>query len=448
MKRLIYTILTVACLVGTTQVFAQKSNDDFQYRKSSLTMILLDYDYFPNKDIIMKTWNNYTFPVLYNEHNIDFKSIDINSIVLSEQDFLDAGFLKDTLKKLPQVTKAEQDFKPLRYLNEYKSKAVVLPTEEEEYQVKIGIAIKKHKLANKVVAAWFNRSKEGKFDMSIIQKRGFYNASELEAGIAQGNAKDMIALRDAGEELLKNTFITFTKFEFIGNEPAAAIARDKAKAELRKRLSGKPIMILNQALKGADATYEKAKEGFSVWTKTWLYRLNWNDEIAATFFNDLWSNPDAFDQSDLFTLEFVGVEYNASPVTFEIAETKEDQELVHVLTVRNLDEAFAELQDEYDIFKPRVPILTVNPITAQIGMKEGIEGGESFDVLEMIVNPKTGLTEYKRVGKVSADKKIIWNNIYRSKEEKVLGEDGNPITATQFKGGKSIQPGMLLRRTK
>ena len=87
MKRLIYTILTVACLVGTTQVFAQKSNDDFQYRKSSLTMILLDYDNFPNKDIIMKTWNNYTFPVLYNEHNIDFKSIDINSIVLSEQDF-------------------------------------------------------------------------------------------------------------------------------------------------------------------------------------------------------------------------------------------------------------------------------------------------------------------------------------------------------------------------
>ncbi len=68
----------------------------------------------------------------------------------------------------------------------------------------------------------------------------------------------------------------------------------------------------------------------------------------------------------------------------------------------------------------------------------------------MTLNPKTGLTEYKKVGSATADKKIIWDNRYNAGEkvEQVLDKDGNPITATHFKGGKSIQPGMLLKQVK
>jgi hypothetical protein len=181
-----------------------------------------------------------------------------------------------------------------------------------------------------------------------------------------------------------------------------------------------------------------------------LYRLNWNDSISAVFYNDLWSNPSAFDKTDLFSLEFVGTQYNQSLVTFKLGETRTQEQIIDLALVRNVDNAFAELQKDNDVFKPKVPVLTGNPITAQIGMKEGLVGGETFDVLEMTLNEKTGYTEYKKVGSVTADKKIIWDNRYNAGEkvEQLLDKDGNPISATLFKGGKSIQPGMLLKQVK
>jgi hypothetical protein len=89
---------------------------------------------------------------------------------------------------LVQITKAKAGLKTLKYLNADNSMAVVMPTEKEEYQMKLDKYIKDNKLANKMVGTWFNKS-NGKFDMSVIQERGFYNASELEAGIAQGQTR-------------------------------------------------------------------------------------------------------------------------------------------------------------------------------------------------------------------------------------------------------------------
>ena len=449
MHKLSVTLLIILSISFTGKIDAQ-GEQDFKYRRSSLSMILIESDNFPSKQAVMKSWSSYPFPDKYNKHDIDLKSFNINSIVLSEQDLLKAGFLKDTLKNPLQIAKATGSLKPVKYLNAEQTIAVVMPTEKQEYQLKIDKVMNDNKLANKLVAKWFNRNADGKFDMSLIQERGFYNASELEASIAQGQTKGLASLGDAGEELIRNTFVTFTKLEFIENEPAVALVRDAAKAAIAKSMAGKPQMLIDMALQAADATYEKTKEGYSLWSKTWLYQLNWNDSIAAIFYNDLWSNPSAFDKSDLFSLEFVGVQYNQSLVTFKIGETRTQEQLIDLALVRNVDNAFAELQKDNDVFKPKVPVLTVNPITAQIGMKEGLTGGESFDVLEMVFNQKTGTTEYKKIGTATADKKIIWDNRYNAGEqaEQVLDKDGNPITATLFKGGKTIQPGMLLKQVK
>jgi hypothetical protein len=95
------------------------------------------------------------------------------------------------------------------------------------------------------------------------------------------------------------------------------------------------------------------------------------------------------------------------------------------------------------------PVFSADPaILAKIGKKEGLKGGEKFDVLERTLNEKTGLTEYKKVGSATVDKKLVWDNRYNAgeeAEEKQLDKDGNPITATVFKGSKKIQPGMLLK---
>jgi hypothetical protein len=450
MKRKIYTLFMVVFFIGTSQLFAQNLNKDFKYRRSSLSMILIESDNFPNKEAVMKSWSDYPFPDKYNNHNIDLKSVNVNSIVLSDQDLLNAGFLMDTLRNPLQILKAEASLKPVKYLNAEQTIALVMPTEKQEFQLKIDKVIRESKLANQLISTWFNRSKEGNFDMNLIQERGFYNASELEASVAQGQTKGLASLGDAGEELIRNTFVTFTGLEFIENEPVAAIVRDAAKAEIAKSTAGKPQILIDKANEAADKMYEKTKEGYSLWSKTWLYRLNWNDSTASIFYNDLWSNPVAFDESDLFSLEYVGVQYNQSLVTFKIGETRTQEQIINLALFRNIDNAFAELQKDNDVFKPKVPVLTVNPITAQIGLKEGLKGGETFEVLEMTLNQKTGFTEYKKIGSVKADKKIIWDNRYNAGEnsDQILENDGNSIVGTPFKGGKSIQPGMLLRQVK
>jgi hypothetical protein len=450
MKKTTYTLFTIATLIASSKSNAQNSSNDFKYRRSSLSMILVESDKFPNKDAVINSWNNYPFPDKYNRHKIDTKSININSVKLTDKDLFDAGYFNDTLKTAMQITKATGSLKTLRYLDSEKKLAIVMPNEKQEFQLKIEKVIKEHKVANQLVATWFNRSKTGTFDMGLIQERGFYNATELEAGIAKGQTRGMASLGDAGEELIKNTFVTFTKLEFIENEPAAAVLRDATKLEIAKSMDGKPQMLIDKALKAADLTYEKTKEGYSLWSKTWLYRLNWNDSIASIFYNQLWTNPSAFSKSNLFSLEFVGVQYNQSLVTFKIGETRTQEQIIDLALVRNVDNAFAELQKENDVFKPKVPVLSVNPITAQIGMKEGVKGGETFDVLEMTLNPKTGLTEYKKIGTVKADKNIVWDNRYNAgqKAEQIIDTNGTPITATAFKGSKSVQPGMLIKQVK
>ena len=450
MKKALLSVFSITALLGLCNNKVTAQEQDFKYRRSSLSMILIESESFPNKEEVSASWNNYPFPDKYNRHDIETKSFSINDIKFTDANLLEAGFLGDTLKSPLQIAKARATLKPLKYLDSENTIAVVLPTEKRKYQMKIDKVIKEQKLANQLVATWFNLGNDGQFDMSLIQERGFYNASELEASIAKGQSRGLASLGDAGEELIKNTFITFTKLNFVENEPIVRKIRDVAKEEIAKKMAGKPKIFIDKAMKIAEAAYEKAKEGYSLWSKTWLYQLNWNDSIATIFYNDLWSNPSAFDKSDLFKLNFVGVQYNQSLVTFKIGEKRTQEQIIDLVLVRNIDNAFAKLQKKNEVFKPKVPVLTSNPITAQIGTKEGLEGGEKFNVLEMTINPKTGLTEYKVVGSAKVNKNIVWDNRYNANEEveAVLDKEGNPITATAFKGSKKIKPGMLLKLVK
>ena len=96
--------------------------------------------------------------------------------------------------------------------------------------------------------------------------------------------------------------------------------------------------------------------------------------------------------------------------------------MITLATVRNVDNVFSKLQREYDIFMPKVPLFTGSPITAKIGMKEGLEGGEKFEVLEQTMDPKSGLTKYNRVGEIKVSKKQIWDNRFQMDQADAAGE--------------------------
>jgi hypothetical protein len=248
--------------------------------------------------------------------------------------------------------------------------------------------------------------------------------------------------------LINNTFVTFTKLSFYANEPVARAFADASIAAL----AGKPQILVKSATKQIEATYEKTKEGYTLLSKTWLYKLTWNENIANTFYEKLWANPEAFKKSNIFKLEYVSVQYNQSLVTFKAGEARTEEQIIDLALVRNIDNAFAELQKDNDVFKTKSPIYSIAPITAKIGMKEGLEGGETFELLELTYNAKTGLTSYKSLGKLKADSNLVWDNRYNAddKTAQYLDKNGAPLATglegTKFSDSEKVQIGMLIKQ--
>jgi len=158
-----------------------------------------------------------------------------------------------------------------------------------------------------------------------------------------------------------------------------------------------------------------------------------------------------FDNSNLFSMELVGMQKSTVIVLNLNSDNMTTAQIISEATIRTVDKVFAKLQKEYDVFKPKSPLFQVEKklCTAKIGMKEGLEGGEKFEILEQQID-KDGLTIYKAVGTIKVDKKSIWNNLYNAAEVPKTEGDEVTITATSFKGCKSKKhyPGQLIRQKK
>jgi hypothetical protein len=279
-------------------------------------------------------------------------------------------------------------------------------------------------VARDLVAKWFNRSETGGFDTRMLTERGNYNATASDIEIAEMSKRGLAILGDAGEELIKNTFVIVNTFEYL----------DKNKADVTtKMITG---------------------SGFFVFIKTYLFQLDWNEETERTFYNDYWCDNktvthlkrQAFDESKLFQLKYLGFSFTTltSRASYRTKDTQET--LIDRATVKAIDEIVVKLQKKYDDFKTKAPLYSSEPITAMIGLKEGLSEKSMFDVLEQEVDDK-GRTKYKVVGAIKVDDSHpIWDNRYGAREE-------NPDTTTDrtyFKkvSGNDFYPGMLIVQKK
>lgn len=412
LKKAVFAMLVIA----SSTSFAQSNKDvkDAKYRRSSLHTILIESENFPKKDQVIGAYYNAPFPDKYDNHTIGEKSFDPKKYGLTDD---------------------SSDEKMIPVINKYFSD---------------------NKIANKLVAKWFNRKTNGMFDISLVSERGLINASFTDIKTAEASSEGKALLQSAGLELIGNTFVVVSKMKFIENEPVARAAREAAYVAANKLSMA---MLRSKAIDVADKGYERAKEGYSVWTTSYLYKLKWDDDTSNTFYQDYWIDSSTtgnvaekkakFDKSDLFQLELIGSESSTSVVTFSLNGKRTENEIINLAVTRNIDNVYAKLQKKYDVFKTKVPLFTGNPITAKIGIKEGLEAGDKFEVLEANMDPKTGIIEYKKKGIIKVEKNKIWDNRY-SGGMPLLDDDGNEIKstidATTFDGGSKYYPGMLIRQ--
>lgn len=442
-KTFAFFFLLLALVSASVTTKAQAENSAVKYRRSALHLILLESDDFPKKETVMKAYTNSPFPEKYDNHTIGFNSFNPKNYTVSDEERKAQGATKSLLGNLGAAALSS-------------AASTTIENDGADIPIIIDKFMKDKKIANQLIAKWFNRKPDGSFDMKLVGERGSYNATEMEANIAKGTIRGTAALADAGEELIKNTFVVFTRLKYVSNEPIAAAIRLVGQAKANKL----PVFLQDAAYKALDVVYNKTKEGYSVWTTSYLYQLKWNDSIAAVYYDKYWmdkTNVDAkrkaaFDNAKEFEMQYLGSEKSSTLVTFSLKSKRTEEQIIELATVRNIDAVYAKLQKEYDVFKPKTPLYSGNPITAKIGMKEGLEGGEKFEVLEQTIDEKTGLTVYVKKGIVTVDKKSIWDNRYNAGEGDEKSEEkddsSKALDRTTFKGGSKYFAGMLIRQIK
>lgn len=385
-------------------MYSQEKSTDVVYRRSSLFTLMVTDQERKYADVIEEAFTSAEIPEKFNNHNIDLRTI---------AKVYDESLSKEEIKEAQKVAIAEY--------------------------------FSTNKIAKAVVAKWFNRSEQGGFNMDLISERGSYNATELDVKIAKNSERGLALLADAGEELIKNTFVVVNDFKYISKEEVA----EKAKKGLAfaSSLAGKSGLGSKLAGKALDVV----GKGYVIKTTSNLYKLVWNEETAAIFYNEHWTDDanfdeakkKAFDESEIFKVELVGTEVAWADLQSTSFTKKSEEELVAIATVKAVDAVIAKLQRKYEVFRTKTPLLSGDPLSAKIGLKEGLEGGDKYEVLEQTIDKK-GKTFYKRQGVIKVDKKQIWDNRFMAGEEQESAEEVKEYTL--FKGGKNYYAGMLIRQ--
>lgn len=307
-------------------------------------------------------------------------------------------------------------------------------------------------VAKNLVAKWFNRDENGHFNMDLIAERGQYNASDLDLKIAQSSIRGKAILSDAGRELLRNTFVVVYDYKYTNKEEQADKRRGllDAVTTVASFIPGAEDVATASTL--ATAASDVVGKGYFVRTTSYLYRLVWDDEVAQEFYSNLWideissdsSRREAFDNTDLFKLEYVGSEVSRNNLQSTIFSSKSNEELIEIATIKAVDKNIGKLQRSYEQFRVKTPLLSAEPIAAKIGLKEGLEKNDKFEVLEQVLN-EDGTTSYERVTTIRVDKRNIWDNTYLSEEAGITSENDYTI----FKGNsRNLASGMLIRQLK
>jgi len=427
--RNIAIILLLAC------ASVAQAQESLSYRRNSLATVLV---YHPEDEFgpeIYKAFDSLPIPDKYDDHTIEGARVIDNSTIWGVQK-RDSGYFKATYGH--QLSASELQ-KNAQFTEDLLNEAG---------------------MAKKMVAKWFGLEGESvedaTFNTRLIQTRGQYNATDVDVALALQTTRGLASLSDAGEELLHNTYVLVNDITYVTAEQEAEAAKTAM------NVIGGLLDAFTGGTSGRDLANAAGKiadsfTGFKVKTHSYLYQLEWNDSIAAIFYQFHYTGtPDpvkvqAFlDDKTTYRLKYVAHEYEfdkKSVLKGKYSRT----ELVRTICARSMDKNIVALAKQYEDFKVKTPIYSIltnergkiEGYAAKIGMKEGITESSKFQVVQRYYDPETGKTTYKYVATVKPKKGQIWDNRYNAVLEQADGATLPYTTFTKTAGGE-ILPGMLL----
>lgn len=453
----LFLIVTVC---GIMRLSAQEAQDELtNYMRSSLYTIILDDHGLMDEnkaEIIKSTFFETPLPEKFNDHNLpnELRTFDPTRYEVTDAEL--SALTGETKKKKGGFGKALGQLS--KEVAGQATAGLVDATDMSKLPAIFMKYFDENNIPNLMVAKWYNVKDEyaaapvsSYFDMELIKKRGLYNASEFDKSIAEKSARGVNMLADAGENLINNTFIVGIRFNYVDKKELAGQLASTTSAVTRL-IGGKAAAITDAAVSVGSSV---AGRGYVIKATAFLYQLDWSEEPSHLFYTKYYNADDLteFYQSEDFKVKYIGSETEWADIQSTAFSTLPEDELVKRAAVRSIDEVIAKLQKKFEVFRTKTPILTTEPeITAQIGLKEGLEGGDKYEVLEKIQDPETNITTYNRVAVIKVDKNKIWDNRYAADVEAAENAEHGQgevqtITATSFTGkANNIYPGMLIRQ--
>jgi len=295
---------------------------------------------------------------------------------------------------------------------------------------------------NDIVAKWFDRKDDGTLDMTIIHKRGQYNATDQDALKAQASKLGMAKLKDAGQALVNNSHILVLSYKNI-----ITMKEHYDKVDKRRRA------IANKTKKKFKPV-KRIKNGFMGDVTAYLYKIDFNDSIYGVLYDQLWIYDDddaatkqkkkeLFDKTQ-FPLKFVmkvngkadGSQYNPGQILAPKVQKTRD-ELFQQLVSTGGESAIFMIERKYEPFRVKVPVYTRKPIGAKVGLKEGLKFDQRYFVLEYRMNDKNEMITKRRA--VVRSKSVIDNRKMAT---------GHSTETSKFYqvAGRRVDEGMLMQQ--
>ena len=393
-------------LVVSIAISVQAQETDANYRRSSIYSVLVNHTDQQFASEIKEAFLQIPVPDKFNDHNLSVKVLNLD-------------------KKLSGASSEKENPLITEFLNN-------------------------NKVASRLVGRWFNRDFfTGQCNMELVKERGLYNATEFDKQLASRSARGMAMLQDAGEDLIGNTFVLVNDIRYVDKNKGAKTVGSilKVFGSIAAAYTGSNIDDLTDNIGDMVETIK----GFKVKINTFLYKLEWSDDIATKFYQDQYGAvPDPTKKANFdaargnYKLKYVG-KVESSGGTTSFLGINEDQPVVMVRKAcqRAIDENVVDLQRNYEEFRTKSPLVSVEPITAFVGMKEGVTAKSKFEVLE-VVELENGKHKYNRVGVIQPIENLIWDNRFMAVEE---GAQGATLGFTTFRkvSGKDFSKGMLIR---
>lgn len=398
-----YILLSLALALSvTSNAQAPESN----YRRSSIYSLLVNHTEQKFANEIREAFMQIPVPDKFNDHNLSVKVLNMD-------------------KKLAGANKERENPVITQFLDD-------------------------NRVASRLVGRWFNRDYfTGQCDMELVKERGLYNATEFDKQLAARSARGMAMLQDAGEELIGNTFVIVNDIRYVDKEQRSKTIGGilRVAGGLAGAFAG--VNVSNLADNVSDMV--ESVKGFKVKINTFLYRLDWNEEQAKLFYQEQYAaQPDAKKRTNFdnargsYHLTYVGkVESSGGNTSFLGINENEPLVMVRKACQRAIDENVVDLQREYEEFRTKSPLVSVEPLTAYIGMKEGVTAKSKFEVLEL-VELENGKHKYNRVGVIEPINNLIWDNRFMAVEEGAAGATLGYTTFRKVSGGE-FSKGMLIR---